>query len=79
MGNRRDFPIAYTLMYPGSGWLVDRWGTRVSLAVFIPWWPASNMLHGLAMNSLHLGIFRVMPGAGESGNLMAAIKEISEW
>src|SRR5688572_5333013 len=28
------FLIAYTLMYLGSGVLVDRWGTRISLAVF---------------------------------------------
>ncbi len=73
------FLIAYTLMYLGSGWLVDRWGTRVSLAVFITWWSASNMLHGFAGNGLHLGIFRVMLGLGESGNFMAAIKVISEW
>ena len=73
------FLIAYTLMYLGSGWLVDRWGTRVSLAVFIAWWSASNMLHGLAGNGLHIGIFRVMLGLGESGNFMAAIKVISEW
>ena len=72
------FLIAYTLMYLGSGWLVDRWGTRVSLAVFISWWSISNMLHGFAMNGLHLGIFRVMLGAGESGNFMAAIKVVSE-
>jgi ACS family hexuronate transporter-like MFS transporter len=73
------FLIAYTLMYLGSGWLVDRWGTRVSLAVFITWWSASNMLHGFATNGLHLGIFRVMLGLGESGNFMAAIKVVSEW
>jgi len=73
------FLIAYTLMYLGSGWLVDRWGTRVSLAVFIAWWSASNMLHGFAGNGLHIGIFRVMLGLGESGNFMAAIKVISEW
>lgn len=73
------FLIAYTLMYLGSGWLVDRWGTRMSLAVFIAWWSASNMLHGFARTGLHLGIFRVMLGLGESGNFMAAIKVISEW
>ena len=29
------FLIAYTIMYVGSGFLVDRWGTRKSLAIFI--------------------------------------------
>ena len=32
------FLIAYMVMYIGSGFLVDRWGTRISLAVFMAWW-----------------------------------------
>jgi len=38
------FLIAYTLMYLGSGFLVDRWGTRVSLTCFMGWWSISNLL-----------------------------------
>lgn len=73
------FLAAYTLMYLGSGFLVDRWGTRISLSVFIAWWSLSNMLHALANSALQLGVFRVLLGAGESGNFMAAIKVVSEW
>jgi MFS transporter, ACS family, hexuronate transporter len=73
------FLAAYTLMYLGSGLIVDRWGTRISLSVFMTWWSVSNMLHGLAQSAMHLGVFRVLLGAGESGNFMAAVKVVSEW
>src|SRR6478672_486804 len=49
------FLIAYMAMQIGSGFLVDRWGTRVSLAVFMAWWSLSNVLHGLARTALGLG------------------------
>ena len=73
------FLIPYTVMYVVSGVLVDRWGTRTSLAVFIAWWSASNALHALARNALHLAGFRFLLGVGEPGNYMAAGRAISEW
>jgi MFS transporter, ACS family, hexuronate transporter len=73
------FLIAYTLMYLGSGFLVDRWGTRVSLAVFMVWWSVSNALHAFARSAMQLGFYRLLLGIGEPGNFMAAIKVTSEW
>jgi len=73
------FLIAYTLMYVGSGVLVDRWGTKLSLAVFMVWWSASNALHGFARTGMQLGFFRFLLGIGEPGNFMAAFRAISEW
>ena len=73
------FLVAYTAMYLGSGVLVDRWGTRVSLAVFVGWWSVSNMLHGLARSVMQLTVLRVLLGLGEPGNFMAAVRAISEW
>src|SRR5437763_11597913 len=73
------FLIAYTFMYLGSGFLVDRWGTRVSLAAFMAWWSASNMLHAFARSAFQLGFFRALLGIGEPGNFMAGFKAISEW
>jgi len=73
------FLIAYTLMYLGSGFLVDRWGTRVSLAVFMAFWSVSNMLHAFARSAFQLGFFRALLGIGEPGNFMAGFKAISEW
>lgn len=73
------FLIAYTLMYLGSGFLVDKWGTRTSLAVFMVFWSISNMLHAFARTSFQLGLFRALLGIGEPGNFMAGFKAISEW
>jgi ACS family hexuronate transporter-like MFS transporter len=73
------FLIAYTALYLGSGFLVDRWGTRNSLSLFVGWWSVSAVLHALARNALQLGIFRFLLGIGEPGNFMAAIRAISEW
>jgi MFS transporter, ACS family, hexuronate transporter len=73
------FLIAYTIMYLGSGFLVDRWGTKVSLAVFMAFWSVSNMLHAFARTPFQLGIFRALLGIGEPGNFMAGFKAISEW
>lgn len=73
------FLIAYTAMYLGSGFLVDRWGTRVSLAVFMAWWSVSNMLHTFARTAVELGFFRLLLGIGEPGNFIGSFKAISEW
>ena len=73
------FLIAYTIMYLGSGFLVDRWGTKVSLAAFMAFWSVSNMLHAFARTPFQLGIFRALLGIGEPGNFMAGFKAISEW
>jgi MFS transporter, ACS family, hexuronate transporter len=73
------FLAAYTVMYVGSGFIVDRWGTRRSLSVFMVWWSTANMLHALVRGPWSLGAFRFLLGAGESGNFMAAFKGVSEW
>jgi len=73
------FLVTYTLMYLGSGFLVDRWGTRFSLSAFMSFWSVSNMLHAFARTALQLGFFRAMLGLGEPGNYMAGFKAISEW
>jgi len=72
------FQAAYTLMYIGSGLLVDRWGARVSLAVFMGWWSVANALHAFATNAFGLGVFRFLLGLGEPGNFMAGFRAISE-
>lgn len=73
------FLIAYTVMYLGSGWLTDRWGTRKALTVFMAWWSGANALHALARNAFTLGMYRFLLGIGEPGNFMAANKAVSEW
>jgi MFS family permease len=73
------FLAAYTVMYVGSGFLVDRFGTRLSLSVFIVWWSLANMTHAFSRGPWSLGVLRFLLGMGESGNFMAAFKVVSEW
>ena len=73
------FLYAYTLMYIVSGVIVDRWGTRLSLGLFMTWWSVANMLHAFVNSAFGLGAFRLLLGLGEPGNFMAATKVTSEW
>lgn len=72
------FLIAYTLAYLGAGWVTDRLGTRLSLALFVGWWSLANMATGLVRSATALGGARAMLGLGEAGNYTAGPKAISE-
>ncbi|MBY0373796.1 MAG: MFS transporter, partial [Bryobacteraceae bacterium] len=50
-----------------------------SLAAFMSWWSAANMLHAAAQSAWELGIGRFLLGVGEPGNFMAGFRAISEW
>ena len=73
------FLAAYTVMYVGSGLLVDRLGTRAALSLFVVWWSLANMAHAFVRGVWSLGLLRFLLGMGESGNFMAAFKAVSEW
>ena len=73
------FLICYAGMYLVWGRIIDRWGTRVALAVSMVWWSLANAGHALTRGALGLGVFRALLGLGESGNFLAAEKAISEW
>lgn len=73
------FLAAYTVMNVGSGLIVDRFGTRASLSLFVVWWSLANMAHAFARGAWSLGAMRFLLGMGESGNFMAAFKAVSEW
>ena len=73
------FLIAYAIMYAGSGYVVDRLGTRLGFAVFIFTWSMAAMLHGLCAGKVVAGGCRFLLGLGEPGNWPAAAKAIAEW
>ena len=73
------FLICYAAMYMVWGRIIDRWGTRVALAVSMVWWSLANAGHALSRGAVGLGVFRALLGLGESGNFLAAEKAISEW
>ena len=42
------FMLAYAIMYAGSGYIVDRLGTRRGFAVFIFTWSVAQILHAFS-------------------------------
>jgi ACS family hexuronate transporter-like MFS transporter len=73
------FLVAYTAAYLLSGRMVDRLGTRLSLALFIGWWSAANALTALARSVASMGLFRFLLGLGEAGGFTASPKVVAEW
>ena len=73
------FLIAYTFALIISGKIVDRFGVRFSLALFVGWWSISNILTGFARSFGSLAACRFFLGLGEAGNWTAAPKAVSEW
>jgi ACS family hexuronate transporter-like MFS transporter len=72
------FLIAYTLAYFVVGWLTDRLGSKLALALFVGWWSIANMMTGLVHGIGQLGAARFALGLGEAGNYVAAPKAVSE-
>jgi len=73
------FFVAYAIMYAGSGYLVDRLGTRRGFAVFVAMWSVAAMLHALVRGTWSLGWARFLLGLSEPGNWPAAAKAVAEW
>ena len=73
------FLFAYAIMYAGSGYIVDRLGTRLGFAVFIFAWSLAQMLHAFVRGKWSLGGARFLLGLAEPGNWPAAAKAVAEW
>ncbi|WEK00925.1 MAG: MFS transporter [Candidatus Sphingomonas phytovorans] len=73
------FQLAYTVMQPIAGFVVDRFGLRVGFALFGVAWSVANMLHALAAGWLGLAFFRGLLGLAESAAVPSGIKAIAEW
>ena len=74
-----SFLIAYTVMQPVTGWVIDRIGTRKGFAIIMLWWSASAMLHGFGRGVMSFSILRFLLGAGEAGSWAACVRVVSEW
>ena len=73
------FLVAYAVMYAGSGYLVDRLGTRRGFAAFISTWSIAALLHAVVVGRWSLTAVRFLLGLGEPGNWPAAAKAVGEW
>jgi MFS transporter, ACS family, hexuronate transporter len=73
------FFIAYMISNAFSGFVIDKFGTRVGYSLSMAFWTTAALLHALARSPFQFGLFRFTLGIGEAGNWPAAIKLISEW
>ncbi len=73
------FLVAYAIMYAVSGYVVDKVGTKIGMAVFVFFWSISQMLHGLAGGKWSFAACRFGLGLAEPGSFPAAVKAIGEW
>jgi ACS family hexuronate transporter-like MFS transporter len=73
------FMVAYAVMYAGSGYVVDRLGTRPGFALFVSVWSAAQALNGFALGKWSLAACQFGLGFGEPGNFPAGVKAAHEW
>jgi len=73
------FQLAYTVMQPIAGAIVDRFGLRAGFALFGVAWSLANMLHALAAGWLGLAMFRGLLGLAEAAAIPSGMKAIAEW
>ena len=63
------FLVAYAVMYAGSGYVVDRLGTRRGFALFVSAWSAAQVLTGFARGEVVTGGHPIRPGARRTRQL----------
>ena len=73
------FQATYAIGLLGVGYLIDRFGTRRSLAVAVAVWSFASIAHALAASALAFGAVRALLGLGESANFPACIKAVADW
>jgi ACS family hexuronate transporter-like MFS transporter len=73
------FQLAYTIVQPFAGWMLDRLGAKLGLAVFALGWSLANMAHALATGWPGLAAARGALGLFEGAVIPAGMKAVSDW
>lgn len=73
------FQLAYALMMPLTGRIIDWLGTRLSYMMAVVVWSVAAMGHALAASATQFSIARFALGIGEAANFPAAIKAVTDW
>ncbi len=75
---------AFTAFYAGmtvlAGWIIDRIGTKLGLALSLIIWSVFGMLNAFVGRLVMMHVLvRSAFGVGEAGNFPASIKTVAEW
>jgi ACS family hexuronate transporter-like MFS transporter len=73
------FQVAYTVMQPVCGFIIDRLGVRLSFALFAVIWSITGGLHAFAGGWPSLAVFRGLLGLSEASAIPAGVKAVAEW
>jgi ACS family hexuronate transporter-like MFS transporter len=73
------FTICYALMYPVTGWLVDRFGARIVMFFGVVGWALASVGGGLSRTFGQFTFFRGMLGISEPTNFPAQVRVITIW
>jgi ACS family hexuronate transporter-like MFS transporter len=73
------FLVAYMLMQPLTGWVVDRIGVRIGFAAAVVLWSLACMGHALAQGVRSFILVRFLLGASEAANFPAGIRAVGQW
>lgn len=73
------FTICYAIMYPVSGWLVDKFGAGKVMLYSIVLWSVACVGGGLSSTMVQFGFFRGMLGMAEPANFPAQLKTVTLW
>lgn len=73
------FQLAYGLMMPIAGRVIDWIGMRIGYMLAVVVWSVAAMAHAMAGNAFQFSAARFALGIGESANFPAAIKTVAHW
>lgn len=73
------FTVCYALMYPVTGWLVDRFGARIVMLVGILSWSTACIGAGLTRGFGSFAVFRGLLGLSEPTAFPAQLRVVTTW
>lgn len=73
------FTVCYALMYPVSGWLVDKFSARKVMFWGVITWSLSSIGSGLVRTLFPFAFFRSLLGMAEPTTYPAQIKSVTRW
>lgn len=74
------FTMCYAIVTFGVGFIIDKIGAKIGLALSLSVWTLFGILNAFAGSSvLAHTVFRSLFGMGEAGNFPASIKAVTEW
>jgi ACS family hexuronate transporter-like MFS transporter len=74
-----SFLISYAVMFTLGGWLIDRIGGKMGLALSVGLWSIANSLHAVMTSFSQLLAFRFLLGMGEGGCFPGAAWTVYRW